>query len=290
VNSHLDLSIDAIEVAADFDGAGFPQDRAYQAAVRRKKTGVHDGKLQESAGAQDAVDLLQSQIVAGKIHEGHDGGGEIEPAGGKRQLPGAGGGIADAGGFVRFPLGCRPHEGGGDVYRKHARAALGQQAGVVPVTAADVETGLAGHIRKFLEERRSIDFSPEKTSGRLPPVLAPSCGFGVPVSRAARQQLEKFLRVGNPHAAQVLRKNRPPVINFEQPARKHYDIVAFTVCIGLSRAGKGARVQPWSFVRRRFAAVVLFNTVLARQRAFFHDGTTTSLPLTAAAHMRRVSV
>ena len=101
----IDFPIHAVEAAAYFEGVGLSPRVAQKTAVGRREAGMHYGKLQGSPSLEYAVNLLEGLSVAGKIHEAHYRGREVELARAKGQFQGAGCGIADRVLLVRLHFG-----------------------------------------------------------------------------------------------------------------------------------------------------------------------------------------
>lgn len=147
----VDLAISTIEVAPDFDRVGFSFYVTEQAAVGRSETGMDDGELEESSGAEDAVDLLEGLGLIGQIHEAHFRGDEIELR------------VAE-GKFLRAACrisrlterGCEGEEHGRDVEAEHFRTFGGELAGGVAFAATDVESSFAGYIGEHAVERGRV--------------------------------------------------------------------------------------------------------------------------------------
>jgi hypothetical protein len=97
---------------------------------------MHDRELHEPAGCSTRATSLSVCSGVRDIHQAHERGHGIEGRGAKRQGGAVADRIADPG---AVPPGGRGDEGLSDIQGGHPGTATGQQAGVMPLTAAQVQ-------------------------------------------------------------------------------------------------------------------------------------------------------
>jgi hypothetical protein len=99
-------------------------------------------------------------VLLGPGRRGGSGHGEVEPPVGKRQCERTGLPVLDAQRLSPLLLRGEPDDGGVDVHRRHPRSPPGQQAGAVPLPAADVQPGQAGQFGEQGKEGGHGDLVP----------------------------------------------------------------------------------------------------------------------------------
>src|SRR5262249_41895147 len=136
--------------------------------MRRGKTRMFDGELKEAAWSENPVSLSQDPIRFWNVHEAHEGYRKIKRRISKREGHRARHRVIDVSGrsFLLLPRVVDKHFGYVDGC--HTRPALGDEPGVVPLPASDIQARETTNIRKKRKERRRIQVIPVN-------VIAASC-------------------------------------------------------------------------------------------------------------------
>ena len=175
----VDASLRVDEVIADFDRIGDTVLVAAVVAVRRVEARVQDRELEESTRTQHAKSFGEHAGCFRNVHQAHERGSEIERAVGEGEFHGARGRVGDAERGT-FLLGLSvADESFRNVDRGHLRAALGDEAGVVPFTATEIEARQALDRRQHGEESRRVQMVAENIVARARE-FGPRVGVAIP--------------------------------------------------------------------------------------------------------------
>jgi len=114
-------------------------------------------ELEEPAALENAVDLPDPCVVAGHVHEAHEGDGEVEPLVGEGQRAPAGAEIGYAKRFFVLPFLRMADELRRNVQSHHVCAALCDQPRVVPLPAPDIEAAQPLDLRQHAQKGGRVD-------------------------------------------------------------------------------------------------------------------------------------
>ena len=123
------------------------------ASDRGRRRRVHDGELDEPVRLEHALHLAQGRLRVADVHQAHEGGHEVEGSAGERQRRT----VSDDEPDTAAPD-CRSgrDERVCDVEGDDVRTPLGEQASVVTLTAAQIESRAVRNRGQHGEERRRV--------------------------------------------------------------------------------------------------------------------------------------
>jgi len=138
---------------------------------------VEHRELRETAGPQHPRHLTQRAFGISDVHQAHERGHHVECRRAERQRGPVAEQIADT---VTVGFGGRRNERLRDIEGDDVRAATGQQAGIMPLTAAHVQARQPVDCRQQFEKRRGVHQVPVEVqpSARQ---FRPRRGVGVPL-------------------------------------------------------------------------------------------------------------